>query len=588
MPFTAVEPANGSTVRNMLLAFLAACSTLACKSREERVRDAAPLDSTDIARDPGVKTAGVAGEPAIPRDWASIKARDTLTAIAAYNSTTYFIYRGEPMGYEYDLLKAFAADHDLTLKVIVVQNRDSMLALLRSGKADIVANRLVPAPEDSGRVAYTRALYQVPPVVVQRKGPPSAAAQLPPPIDTRPTEKRGARQGEPNAGSASTAPPPSGIRARLIQRPADLAGKRVTLPENSPFRWTLLELADTITGDIRVVEMDSSSEALIRSVSKGTVDYTIAQGNLAELQGAYFKNLLIRPVIGDSKKVAWAVRRNDRTLLDTLNAWIMDEKRGALFERTYRKYFIDSRAYLARVSSRYLTSETGTLSAYDDLLREYSPQLGWDWRLLGSQMYQESRFKPNARSWAGAVGLLQLMPATAKQVGVRNSRDPEQNVRGGVKYLRWLETRWTDNVTDPKERLKFVLASYNAGSGHVEDAQRLAAKNGDDPKKWDDVAYWLLKLSEAEYYTDPVVEFGFCRGLEPVTYVSLILDRFAHYRQFVVTRNASIDRATPAPESNHRAAMVGATVLDRRPALSANGQRLGNTETTTAPGRGER
>ena len=101
-------------------------------------------------------------------------------------------------------------------------------------------------------------------------------------------------------------------------------------------------------------------------------------------------------------------------------------------------------------------------------------------------------------------------------------------------FARW----WKDNVTDPNERLKFVLASYNAGSGHVEDAQRLAAKHGDDPKKWDDVAYWLLQLSESEAYTDPVVEFGFCRGLEPVTYVSLILDRFAHYRQFVVTRAA--------------------------------------------------
>jgi membrane-bound lytic murein transglycosylase F len=131
-------------------------------------------------------------------------------------------------------------------------------------------------------------------------------------------------------------------------------------------------------------------------------------------------------------------------------------------------------------------------------------------------------------------------------MGIRNPRNPEQNVRGGVKYLRWLEVRWKDNVKDPKERLKFVLASYNAGSGHVEDAQRLAVKNGDDPKKWEDVSYWLLHLSEAEYYTDPVVEFGFCRGLEPVTYVSLILDRFAHYQQFVVTRTAMADVARGA------------------------------------------
>jgi peptidoglycan lytic transglycosylase F len=525
------------------------CLGLACKSRSERVRDAAPLDSSDVARDPRVTTAGPGSEPSIPRDWASIKARDTLTAIAAYNSTTYFIYRGEPMGYEYELLREFAKDHGLALKLIVVQNRDSMFTMLRNGKVDLVANRLVPVPEDSGVVSYTHALYQVPPVVVQRKDAPAvAAAQLPKPADTllKEGKKPSGLVRATSLGSVDPSVTPTKVNARLVQRPADLAGKQVTVPQDSPFRWTLLELSDTITGDIRVVQLDSSSEALIRSVSKGTVDYTVAQGNLAQLQGEYFKNLLIRPVIGDSKMVAWALRRNDRTLLDTLNTWIMDEKRGgALFKRMYQKYFVDSRAYLARVASRYLTSETGTLSAYDPLLREYAPQLGWDWRLLGSQMYQESRFKPNARSWAGAVGLLQLMPSTAKQMGISNPRNPEQNVRGGVKYLRWLDNRWKDNVTDPKERLKFVLASYNAGSGHIEDAQRLAAKHGDDPKKWDDVSYWLLHLSEAEYYADPVVEFGFCRGLEPVTYVSLILDRFAHYRQFVVTQSASVGDSWP-------------------------------------------
>lgn len=509
---------------------LAVVSLAACESRTESARDAAPLDSSDVARDAGVATDRPGRDLAIPRDWIAIKASDTLRVLAAYNSTTYFIYRGEPMGYEYDLLKAFADEHDLALKIVVVQNRDSMFAMLRSGNADLVANRLIPVPEDSGVVAYTRALYHANPVVVQRDAPPGAAmAALPEPADT--VLKAG-------PADRSRSPSTTLIRARLLRKPSDLAGEQVTVPDASPFRWTLLELADTITGEIHVVEVDSSSEALIRSVSKGTLDYTVAQGNLAELQGEYFKNLTIRPVIGDSKKVAWAVRRSSRTLVDTLNAWIMDEKRGALFDRTYQKYFVDSRAYLARVASRYLTSETGTLSPYDDLLREYAAQIGWDWRLLGSQMYQESRFRPNARSWAGAVGLLQLMPATARQVGVRNPRDPEQNVRGAVKYLSWLENRWKDNVTDPKERLKFVLASYNAGSGHVEDAQRLAAKHGDDPKKWDEVAYWLLQLSEAEAYTDPVVEFGFCRGLEPVTYVSLILDRFAHYRQFVVTRAA--------------------------------------------------
>jgi membrane-bound lytic murein transglycosylase F len=285
-------------------------------------------------------------------------------------------------------------------------------------------------------------------------------------------------------------------------------------------------------------------------VARGAIQYTVAEGNVAQLQGSVYKNLVIRPVIGASKPVAWAVRREARQLRDSLNAWIGDEKRRGVFDRLYKKYFIDARGFQTRLESRYLTSTTGTLSPYDELLRRFAPQLHWDWRLLGSQAYQESRFNPRARSWAGATGLLQLMPATARSLGVRALTDPEQNVRGAVKYLQQLEQHWVKNVADSTERLKFVLASFNAGTGHVEDAQRLAEKHGDDPLKWDQVAYWLLQLSKAEFYTDPVVKYGFCRGMEPVAYVAVILDRFDHYRQFVTT-------VLGGPEPSPRAWLLG-------------------------------
>jgi membrane-bound lytic murein transglycosylase F len=160
--------------------------------------------------------------------------------------------------------------------------------------------------------------------------------------------------------------------------------------------------------------------------------------------------------------------------------------------------------------------------------------LKWDWRLLAAQAFQESRFKPAARSWAGATGLLQLMPATAREYGVKNALDPEDNVRGAVKFLVWLTKYW-NKIPSEDERLKFILASYNTGAGHVEDAQRLTEKYGGDPQAWNDVAYWLLQKSKVQYSTDPVVKYGFCRGIEPVTYVALILERFNHYKQFVVS-----------------------------------------------------
>ncbi|HET7457704.1 MAG TPA: transporter substrate-binding domain-containing protein [Gemmatimonadaceae bacterium] len=481
-------------------------------------------DSSFMPPDSGVSRTVSSGAPVKNgHDYDAIKARDTLTVLAPYNSTTYFIYKGEPMGYEYELLKAFAKDHDLVLKLVVVEQRDSIMHMLLAGRGDIAAARLIPLPEDTGRVAYTRPLYHTDPVLVQRVGAAVPSKALPKAVDT--ALKKGPAEPAPPAGIP--------VKTRLVQRPAELAGQKVTMPRKSPYVPTLIELADSVTGDINVVEVDSSAEALIREVARGVVQYTVAEGNVAQLEGSFYKNLVVRPVLGESKPVAWAVRREARGLRDSLNAWIGDEKKHGTFDRLYQKYFVDARGFQQRTTSEYLMSSTGKLSPYDSLLRRYAPQVGWDWRLLGSQMYQESRFKATAKSWAGAVGLLQLMPGTAKMFGVRSRTNPEQNVRGAVAYLQWLDKHWKPRIEDPRERRKFVLASFNAGAGHVEDAQRLAEKHGDDPLKWEDVSYWMLQLSKAEYHSDPVVKYGFCRGIEPVLYVAVILDRFDHYRQIV-------------------------------------------------------
>jgi len=506
-------------MKPVLRVFLVALLLAACGEKSP------PLSGADSSARTSTSAAQLA--PSFAWDLEDIRKRDTLIVLAPYNSTTYFLYRGEAMGYEYELLKDFARDAGVEVRVVLVQDRDSMFNLLRAGKGDIAAARLIPLPEDSGRVAYTRELYRSEPVLVQQKAPVSKAiASLPEPVDTML-----------KAGPAERSPS-FRARVRLVTRPADLAAKRVDLPKQSPYVQTLMELEDSITGDIHVVELDASDDKLIREVSKGNIQYTVAEGNVAELQQAYYKNLHVRPVIGASRKVAWAVRPNAPVLLAELNRWIADEKTGPLFNRIYRKYFTDRRGYEERLQSRYLTSETGTLSPYDKLLKQHAGALGWDWRLLGSQMYQESRFKPNARSWAGATGLLQLMPATGRQFGVRNPNDPEQNVAGAVRFLQWLTRYWTPRIPDPQERLKFILASYNTGAGHVEDAQRLAEANKDNPKRWADVSYWLLQKSKREVYTKPMVKYGFSRGIEPVTYVAIILDRFDHYRQFVVDKVA--------------------------------------------------
>src|SRR5207253_5809235 len=425
----------------------------------------------------------------IDRDLAEIKKLGTLTVLAPYNATTYFIYRGEALGYEYELLQSFAKDQGLALKMVVVADPKSLFTILNSGEGDIAANRLVPTPENEANVSFTRALYRTAPVLVQQGEPPAKAGKG--------TEKVLA------PGPADQTPEVD-IQARLITKPSQLAGKTVTLPEQSPCNRTLVELSDEISGEIHVVEMGAlQDEALAQKVAKGEIEFTVMQKNLADLKEAEFKNLKVRPVISKSHSVAWAVRKTSPELMKALNSWIDEKQNGALFDKLYQKYFVDRRNYLERLESGFLTSKTGRLCAYDDLLKQHASELSWDWRLLASQAFQESRFKPDAHSWAGAAGLLQLMPRTAREYGVKNSLDPSDNVQGAVKFLKWLESFWSERVSNDAERLKFVLASYNCGAGHVRDAQRLTEKYGGNPQVWDDVSYWLLQESTQEYSTDP-------------------------------------------------------------------------------------
>lgn len=469
----------------------------------------------------------------VAHDLPQIEARDTLVVLTEFNSTSYFLYRGEPMGYEYDFLKAFADDRDLHLKTLVVRNRDSLLVYLNQGVGDVIAARWTPTPEDSARFGLTRPLYRTRPVVVQRTAP-TEAADMPAEVDSLVDSIAAA---PPDPAKVEETPDKDAdergltLRARLVTRPSQLEGEEVHVLEDTRFARRLVELSDRMTGDIYVVEVDSANaEDLMQQVAEEQANYTVGHENVAELQEAYYSNLAILPTVDRPYEVVWAVRRNAPALRAALDAWIAGNP--GMEDNLYQKYFVDRQAYRARVADEYLTSVTGRLSAYDSLLQRHAPALGWDWRLLAAQAFQESRFDPRARSWAGAMGLLQLMPATARQFGTADAYDPADNVAGAARFLKWLQEFWQERVPEG-DHLKFVLASYNAGPGHVEDARRLTEKYGGDPGRWADVAYWLLRKSESSVYTDPVVRHGFCRGLEPVTYVARILERFDHYRQFV-------------------------------------------------------
>lgn len=453
-------------------------------------------------------------KPPVERDLPAIAADKALHVLVTFNSTGYFIYRGETMGYEYELLSRFAAESKLKLHVIVVRDSDEMFTRLNAGDGDVVAAQLA-ATTNVSQVAESHALYETAPVVVQRRGENAPAT----PALTTAMERE----------ERETSPSPVEIRARLVATPEELAGMRVHVPRTSPYRPRLLELNEALTQDIDVVEVDETSDHLIQRLSEGDIAYTVAAENLAALKAGEYTNLVIKPQIGPPQPVVWAVRRNAPQLLAALDRFIDAKRKSGLLAVLYRKYFLDRRGFQKRAQSPYLATETGALSPYDEWFREYAKIPGWDWRLLAAQAFQESRFNTSARSWAGAVGLMQIMPRTARQLRV-NASDPRQSIEGACRYLWSIDDQLKDAVPDESERIKFILGAYNVGLGHVQDAQRLAKKYGDDPRSWSDVGYWLIRKSKRAFYNDPVVRHGFCRGTEPVAYVDEIVARWEKYR----------------------------------------------------------
>lgn len=234
-------------------------------------------------------------------------------------------------------------------------------------------------------------------------------------------------------------------------------------------------------------------------------------------------------------KLSWAVRDGNTELADSIKNWYKPEI-AANVKREERELF-STQSIHRHVYAPMLNTQAGIISNYDHLFKRYAPIARWDWRLLAAQCYQESCFDPKAYSWAGAKGLMQIMPETARHLGLADSEvyEPEQNIYAAVRYINELNSHFTD-IRNPEERKFFILASYNGGFFHIRDAMALTKKNGKNPHKWIHVAEYVLKLSTPEYYNDPVVKYGYMRGSETANYVSAIYSRWQKYRG---VRNAS-------------------------------------------------
>lgn len=435
-------------------------------------------------------------------DLSKIKERGYLIALMENSSTGLFVYKGKTMGYEYELLKRFCDEQGLELRINITQNLAEAFNKLNTGEGDILAYNLTVTKERKKKIAFTHYHSLQNQVLIQRK----------------PLNWRNLKLHE--------------IEAQLIRNPVDLIGKEVVVRPHSAYFDRLVNLSDEIGGDIIIVpgETNSETEQLIEMVSRGDIDFTVAEEDVALVNSTYYSNIDIKTAISFPTQIAWGIRKNAESLQSELNEWIVKMRKTADYYVIYDKYFKSSKSALRRSKSQYSSFGGGDVSPYDSLIKEAAQELEWDWLLLAAQIFRESKFDKNVESWAGAVGLMQVLPRTGRQYGVNDLKDPERNIHAGKEQLLWLQKQWSKKIKDEDTKLKLILASYNVGLGHVQDAARLAGKYGKDPNSWEDVSEFLLKKSYSKYYKDPVVQYGYCRGSEPVNYVKKILEIHENYK----------------------------------------------------------
>lgn len=430
-------------------------------------------------------------------DLPGIKKRKVLRVLTRNNATTYFIWRGRLMGFEYDLMKKFADEQNLQLDMIVAPSREHLIPTLLWGGGDVIAASMtISDKRRRAGVEFTRPYHTVSEVVVTRK-------------------------------SDAT-----------LSHVSQLEGRTIWVRRSSSYWSTLDKLR--VKGHIRFIlkaaPESMETEEIIDKVADGEYDLTVADSHILDVTLTWRDDVRAAFTVKEDVQHGWAVRQEDQELLRALNEFINREHRQLFYNVTYKKYFENPRRIRSVVKTRADGPNGGRLSPYDDLVRKYAEQAGIDWPLIVALMYQESRFKKDAVSWAGARGVMQLLPVTAKRFGVTDLHDPEKGIYAGTKMLAWLYDQFELELP-VTERTWFTLAAYNAGLGHVYDARRLADKLGLDPNRWEDnVEVAMLRLSKPEYYQDAT--HGYVRGIEPVEYVRNIRERYKAYKALLAEQPA--------------------------------------------------
>jgi len=403
--------------------------------------------------------------------------RGRITMITQNSANTYYLYREQPMGFEYDLAREFARHLGIDLEV-VTPNWLQMFQMLQSGEGDFIAAGVTVVPSRKRRVDFSSPYLTVRQHVIVHD------------------------------------------RSRELGKVEDLEGMSVYVRAGTSYQESLAKLQGQGVGLELVLVPDVLTEELVRQVAEREIEATVADTNIARLNHRYYPQIRIGLPISPDQSLAWAVKRGNDDLLAAINSFMAEIKDNGILQKIRKRYFddrntmgdLDLKAFHRRLETR--------LPRYEPIIREVAEQYGFDWRFITAMVYQESHFNPWARSYTGVRGLMQVTLDTATEMGIANRLDPEESIKAGVKYLAQLYDRF-DDIGDRDDRLLFALASYNVGYGHIRDAQKIAQGKNHNPDEWTSLEQVLPLLSRPEFYLE--TDHGYARGREPVRYVNNIL-----------------------------------------------------------------
>jgi membrane-bound lytic murein transglycosylase MltF len=380
-----------------------------------------------------------------------------IRVLTTYTFSNYFVSEGQSYGYEYSHMEEFRkflnkgkGRRDIMVDFYYIPvPYDMLIPALQRGYGDIVAANLTITPERSEEVDFTDPyLWGIKEVLITNKN------------------------------------------VKGIDKHEDLAGREIFVREDSSYHFSLKKLNERLAAmDLKPVKIVTlpgllNTGEIIEMVNAGAIEMTFADSHIASFADDLFSDIKVHDsiVLSDDVRFGWMIRKNNPQLKASLNDFIKTIKKGTLLGNIHFKRYFKENPWVRRALE---SKDLNKFSAYAPLFKKYGEKYGIDWMLIAALSFQESRFNPNAKSRHGAVGLMQVLPSTAKDMGIPNIESPEDNIHAGVKYLDFVINRYfSDDNLPMDERVRFTLASYNAGPANIRRSRSTTEQMGYDSTIW--------------------------------------------------------------------------------------------------------